>query len=91
MLKNGNIWFLDEPTSSIDQLTANRIMQRLFDQNKAATFIYVTHRLLGLENMDKIIVMDKGEIIEQGTPVELIAKRGYYFEMKNIEASLIDA
>ncbi|RCW71984.1 thiol reductant ABC exporter subunit CydC [Saliterribacillus persicus] len=91
MLKNGNIWFLDEPTSSIDQLTANRIMQRLFDQNKAATFIYVTHRLLGLENMDKIIVMDKGEIIEQGTPGELISKRGYYFEMKNIEASLIDA
>ncbi|WP_085991410.1 thiol reductant ABC exporter subunit CydC [Oceanobacillus senegalensis] len=88
MLKNAPIWLLDEPTSSMDALTESVINHHLFQQAKNDTFILISHRLTGLERMDQIIVMEKGVVVEKGTFNELMDKKGYFYEMKQIEKSV---
>lgn len=89
MLKGGNLWLLDEPTSSVDALTEQSIFGHLLEQAREDTFILVSHRLTGLEKMDQIIVMDQGKVIEAGTFAELMEQQGYFYEMKQLEQSLI--
>ncbi|WP_407269981.1 thiol reductant ABC exporter subunit CydC [Radiobacillus sp. PE A8.2] len=89
MLKQGRLWVLDEPTSSVDAVTESIIYKRLFQQAKADTLILVSHRLAGLENMDQIIAMDQGKVIESGSFDELMQKKGYFYEMWQLEKSLL--
>lgn len=89
ILKGGPLWILDEPTSSIDALTEQTIYDALFTHAKDDTIILVSHRLTGLEEMDQIIVMEKGKVIESGTFRELMQQQGYLYEMKKLESSLI--
>jgi len=73
--------FLDEATNSLDANNEKDIVEKLnrfFDQR---TVIVVAHRLSTVRNADNIIVMEKGQIVEQGTHNELTAKRGKYFEL----------
>ena len=88
MLKKAPLWLLDEPTSSIDALTEASIFDHLFEIAKEDTVILVSHRLTGLEKLDQIIVMDHGTIVESGTFEELMDKKGYFYEMKQIEQSV---
>lgn len=88
MLKGGRLWILDEPASSIDALTEKFIYEELFEQAANDTLVLVSHRLTGLEKMDQIIVMEKGQVVETGTFDELMAKQGYFFAMKEIERSV---
>ncbi|OMP68184.1 thiol reductant ABC exporter subunit CydC [Domibacillus epiphyticus] len=88
LLKNAPVWLLDEPTSSIDALTEKIIYDYLFQTAKDQTVVLVSHRLTGLEAMDQIIVMEQGRIIESGTFDKLMEKKGYFYEMKQIEKSV---
>ncbi|MGD7044698.1 thiol reductant ABC exporter subunit CydC [Jeotgalibacillus proteolyticus] len=88
MLKGQRLWILDEPTSSIDALTEQVLYERLFKQAADDTLVLVSHRLTGLEKMDQIIVMEKGEVVEAGSFNDLMAKQGYFYEMKQIEKSV---
>ncbi|WP_050182636.1 thiol reductant ABC exporter subunit CydC [Domibacillus robiginosus] len=88
LLKKAPLWLLDEPTSSIDALTEAHIFGHLFEEAKDDTVILISHRLTGLEKMDQIIVMDHGSIVEIGTFEELMDKKGYFYEMKQIEQSV---
>lgn len=88
MLRNASLWLLDEPTSSLDALTEAGIYDHLFTEAKEDTVVIVSHRLIGLENLDQIIVMNQGKIIESGTFNELMSKKGYFYEMKMIEQSV---
>ncbi|WP_163528117.1 thiol reductant ABC exporter subunit CydC [Halobacillus ihumii] len=88
LLKSKSLWVLDEPTSSVDALTETTIYKHLFEAAEDDTLILVSHRLTGLEHMDKIVVMEQGEIVEEGTFDELMDKRGYFYQMKQIEKSL---
>ncbi|MFD1040522.1 thiol reductant ABC exporter subunit CydC [Virgibacillus byunsanensis] len=88
MLKNSSVWLLDEPTSSIDALTEETIYRHLFEKAKDDTVVLISHRLTGMENMDQIIVMEQGEIIEVGTFEELMDLQGYFYQMKQIEKSV---
>ncbi|OKL35521.1 thiol reductant ABC exporter subunit CydC [Domibacillus mangrovi] len=88
MLKSAHVWLLDEPTSSVDAVTEKKLYDQLFEAAKDDTLILVSHRLTGLEAMDQIIVMEKGTVIESGTFDELINKKGYFYEMKQIEKSV---
>ncbi|KIL51837.1 thiol reductant ABC exporter subunit CydC [Jeotgalibacillus soli] len=89
MLKGEHLWFFDEPTSSVDALTEQQIYGHLFQQAAEDTLILISHRLTGLEKMDQIIVMENGKVIEFGTFNELMDKKGYFYEMKQIEKSVL--
>ncbi|MCD8509199.1 MAG: thiol reductant ABC exporter subunit CydC [Bacillus sp. (in: Bacteria)] len=89
MLKGAKFWLMDEPASSVDVLTERFIFEHLLEQGQEDTMILVSHRLVGLEKMDLIIVMDQGEIVEQGSFEELMEKQGYFYEMKQIEKSVL--
>ncbi|WP_117169502.1 thiol reductant ABC exporter subunit CydC [Paraliobacillus sediminis] len=89
ILKQGHLWILDEPTSSLDAQTERMIHKQLFEQAQTDTLLLVSHRLNGLEKMDQIIVMDHGEIIESGSYTVLMQKQGYFYQMKTLEESLL--
>lgn len=89
MLRKGRLWLLDEPTSSLDYITEQRVFSQLLAQAQDDTLILICHRLTGLEEMDRIVVMDQGRIIEAGTYSELMEQKGYFNEMKQIEWQMI--
>jgi len=79
LLHDGDLWLLDEPTEGLDASTEQQILTLLQHVTHGKTLIMVTHRLSGLESMDRICVMDQGKIIESGTHAELISKAGRYW------------
>lgn len=79
--RNAPIIILDEPTSAIDALAEERIFKRLFAKANKHTVITISHRLSTVEKADVIIVLDDGQIVEQGTHKELVTKRGMYYAM----------
>lgn len=87
-LRDASVWLLDEPTSSLDAITEQEIMEEIEKATKYQTVVTIRHRLTGLEKMDQIIVMNHGEVVEQGTYMELMGKKdGYFKAMKELENS----
>ncbi len=78
MLKNSPIVVLDEATSSLDSISEEKIQKALLHLTKNVTTIVIAHRLSTIKKMDKIIVFDKGKIVEIGTHEDLLKKRGFY-------------
>ncbi|WP_413372075.1 thiol reductant ABC exporter subunit CydC [Paenibacillus taichungensis] len=89
MLRKGRLWLLDEPTSSLDYVTEERVMKHLYSQAAEDTLLLVCHRLTGLEEMDRIVVMEQGRVVEAGSYTELMEQKGYFYEMKKIERQMI--
>jgi len=87
ILKNPAILILDEATSSVDTATEVMIQEAMDRLVQGRTTIAIAHRLSTLRNADKLIVLDTGEIIEQGTHEELLEKGGTYAELCKIQAS----
>ncbi len=81
LLHNAPIVLLDEPTEGLDQKTEQQIMSVLNQHIKDKTVIFITHRLVNLETMDQICLMDNGEIVEQGTHQELLDLNGAYHQL----------
>lgn len=88
LLREAPLWVLDEPTTSLDALTEERMLRLLLERAKDATVVLISHRLTGLDQMDQIIVVDHGQIIESGTYDELMQKDGYFKKMKALEEQL---
>ncbi|EZH64871.1 ABC transporter ATP-binding protein [Bacillaceae bacterium JMAK1] len=88
LLREAPLWVLDEPTTSLDALTEERMLRLLLERAKDATVVLISHRLTGLDQMDQIIVVDHGQIIESGTYDELMRKDGYFKQMKALEEEL---
>lgn len=87
ILQNPSILVLDEATSQLDNVTAKSIYHRLASLAKDKTVIISTHHLNVLEKMDRILVFDKGRIVEDGTHDALLANNGLYTHLYNTQCS----
>ncbi|MGC9422627.1 heme ABC transporter ATP-binding protein/permease CydC [Vibrio sp.] len=81
LLHDGPILLLDEPTEGLDKQTEQQIMTLLQTQFAHKTVIFITHRLVDLESMDTICLIDQGEIVEQGDHATLLAQKARYYQL----------
>jgi ABC-type multidrug transport system fused ATPase/permease subunit len=80
-LKDAPILLLDEPTSALDPTTEAAIMETIKELMRGRTTLIVTHRLATIHNVDQIVVLEHGRIVEQGRGPELVAKGGVYAKL----------
>jgi len=81
MIKNAPILLLDEATSALDSEVELAIQDSLYKLMEDKTVIAIAHRLSTIAAMDRLIVLDKGKIIEQGSHQELLAQNGLYAQL----------
>ncbi len=86
VLKNPPIMILDEATSALDTESERLVQIALENMMKNRTSIVIAHRLSTIQNADEIIVMQKGEIVEQGAHQELLAKNGMYKKLVEMQS-----
>ena len=86
ILKNAPILVFDEATSALDSKSEKHIQKSLINLMKGKTVLAIAHRLSTLSQMDRILVFDKGKIVEDGRPAELLAKNGLYRKLYNMQA-----
>ena len=87
-LKDAPILLLDEPTSALDADSEALVVASLFNLMKGRTTLMVAHRLTTISRVDKILVLQDGRLIEEGSPTELKAKPGYYARVISGQAEL---
>ena len=87
LLKNSKIVILDEATSALDSKTETFIQDKLLNLLKGKTTIVIAHRLSTLRNMDRIIVMKNGKIVEVGNHLSLLRKNGEYANLWNLQSN----
>ena len=84
------LYFLDEPTSSLDVNFEVDVYRMFLNELKEKTIIMISHRLAFAHYMDKLIVMDKGKIVEYGSHEELMSLKGHYYNMYTKQLELIE-
>ena len=85
ILKNAPILILDEATSALDS-ESERVVKKAFESlMKGRTVIVIAHRFSTIENVDRILVLDKGRLVEEGTREELLKIRGHYHHLHTLQ------
>ncbi|SHH84813.1 ABC transporter ATP-binding protein [Sporanaerobacter acetigenes] len=82
---NPPILLLDEVTSGLDSITEAKIFKVLREVSKDRTILTISHRISGIIDADKVVILEKGKIVETGTPEELAGKDGWYAKYNQIE------
>jgi ATP-binding cassette subfamily B protein len=90
LLKNPDILVLDDSTSSVDTETEFEIQKALRSIIKGKTTLIIAHRITSIQDCDRIIVLDKGSVVESGTHEELIKNNGFYKKIFDIQVSIED-
>ena len=90
LLKDAPILILDEATSALDSESENQIKEALEMLMKGRTCLTVAHRLSTIDRADRIVVMQDGVIVEEGTPAELLAKGGAYARMVRLQTGIAE-
>lgn len=81
LYKKSDFLILDEPTAAIDPIEEEKFYENFFEISKDKTVIFVTHRLASVKRADRIIVLDAGKIIEEGSHEELMSRKKKYYSM----------
>lgn len=82
-----DVLILDEPTAALDPIAENEIYNEFTELSEGKTTLFVSHRLSSAVNADKIVVMEFGEIVEEGTHAELMALEGKYYNLFSTQAN----
>jgi ABC-type multidrug transport system fused ATPase/permease subunit len=85
LLKPAPILILDEPFSQLDESTAYSLHTAIIDAYAQLSTVIITHRFIGLENMDEVLVLQNGRILERGTHTELLRSGGLYAHYHNYQ------
>lgn len=80
-LQSSPIWVLDEPTNGLDAVSEQEVLSAIQRATINRSLLLITHRLVGMEKMDEILVMEAGHIAERGTHAELLEQQGLYYTM----------
>ncbi len=91
MLKNAPVLIMDEPTRGLDAVTEKEVMSSVRQILSGKSIMLITHRLTGLEQMDEILVLDKGRIVERGHHKELLNRQGLYYRMWQLQRDVLYA
>jgi ATP-binding cassette subfamily C protein CydCD len=90
LLKDAPILIFDEPTANLDPVTEKQVLDTLFETMKRKTSMLITHRLTGLQNVDEILVMEQGRIVERGTHNELLKRGGLYRRLRDVQNQILE-
>jgi len=85
-MKDAQLLILDEPTSALDARAEYEVFQRFSELTKGKTAVLISHRFSTVRMADRILVLEKGELLEQGSHEELINKNGHYAELFHLQA-----
>ena len=88
-LKNAPIFLFDEPSANLDPLTERQLLDMLFLITRSRSLLLITHRLVGLEHMDEILVFDHGRVVERGTHAGLLAAGGLYRHLLDFQGRIL--
>jgi len=89
LLKDAPLLVLDEPTANLDPVTERELLDAVYDLMRDRATLVITHRLVRMEDMDEILVLDGGRIVERGTHEELEGRHGMYLQMLDIQRELL--
>lgn len=84
--RDGLVTILDEPTASIDALAESSIFEKMIEASSGKSLLVITHRFNTTQNLDKILVLNEGALVEMGTHFQLMSINGEYASMYNIQA-----
>ena len=87
LLRNPDLLVLDEATSSLDSISEKAVQKALEEMHENRTILIVAHRLSTVLNADRIVVLDAGRVVEQGSHVELLARNGKFAQMWELQSS----
>lgn len=78
ILRDAPVWVLDEPTEGLDRRTEVELVESLLDATTGRTVLWITHRLIGVERLDEVVVMENGRLIDRGAHADLHARNPRY-------------
>jgi ATP-binding cassette, subfamily C, bacterial CydC len=85
LLKDAPLLVLDEPTANLDPVTEHKLLDATYEATRDRATLVITHRLVRMEDMDEILVLNQGRIVERGTHKELLDGRGLYRHMVEVQ------
>jgi ATP-binding cassette subfamily C protein CydC len=89
LLKDAPILLLDEVTANLDPLTEHALLDALDGLMQGRTTLFATHRLVAMERMDEILVLNEGSIVERGTHSQLLQRNGLYRQLFDLQNSIV--
>lgn len=89
LLHDAPLLILDEPTANLDTITERDVLCALETAARGRTTLVITHRLIAMERMDEILVLDRGQIVERGTHAQLLAAGGLYQRLYDVQRDML--
>ena len=89
LLKDAPLLVLDEPTANLDPVTERELLDAVHEPTRDRATLVITHRLVRMEEMDEILVLDGGRVVERGTHEELVGARGLYRRMVEVQRGVL--